>query len=136
MKLHLKQIGKPFHLQATNETGNTVEMDGSPEIGGTNLGTRPMELLVMGLMGCSSIDVLMILGKKKVEIEDYQVSASAEREKVGDAKLFSAIELLFKIKGTGNEAQYRQAIELSLQKYCSVAKTLEKTAKISYKLEM
>jgi len=93
-----------------------------------------MEMLVMGLMGCSSIDVLLILAKKKLTIESYGVKAEAQREKVGEASLFKNIHLDFEIHGNGTLEQYHQAIGLSLEKYCSVAKTLEKTAKITYSL--
>ncbi len=61
MKVTLKRIESPFVLQAENEQGNQILIDASPEIGGTNKGPRPMELLLMGLAGCTSIDVLMIL---------------------------------------------------------------------------
>jgi len=134
MKLKMKRTGEPFLLEAQNQTGNTVLMDASPEIGGTDRGARPMELLVMGLMGCSSIDVLMILGKQKLAVTQFEVTADAEREKEGDVSLFKNIHLNFRIVGNGTEEQYRRAIDLSLTKYCSVAKTLEKTASISYSL--
>ncbi|BDA80881.1 osmotically inducible protein C [Leptospira kobayashii] len=136
MKIKLKRVGTPYVLETENETGNKITIDASPEIGGSNRGPRPMELLIMGLAGCSSIDVIMILQKHKIEIADYSVEVDAEREKVDQVSLFSKIHMKFKVKGAFETEQVKRAIDLSLEKYCSVAKTLEKTASITYEFEI
>ncbi|MCW7492584.1 OsmC family protein [Leptospira sp. 2 VSF19] len=136
MHIKLSRIETPYVLEATNESGNSIRIDASPEIGGKNSGPRPMELLIMGLAGCSSIDVLMILTKHRIEVLDYSVDVDAEREKVEEANLFKNIYMKFKVKGGFKEEQVKRAIDLSLEKYCSVAKTLEKTAKITYEFEL
>ncbi|TGM77751.1 OsmC family peroxiredoxin [Leptospira mtsangambouensis] len=136
MNIKLSRIESPYVLEATNESGNSIRIDASPEIGGKNSGPRPMELLIMGLAGCSSIDVLMILNKHRIEVKDYSVEVDAEREKVEETNLFKNIHLKFKVKGDFKEEQVKRAIDLSLEKYCSVAKTLEKTAKITYEFEL
>ncbi|PJZ83219.1 OsmC family protein [Leptospira harrisiae] len=136
MNIKLSRIESPYVLEATNESGNSIRIDASPEIGGKNSGPRPMELLIMGLASCSSIDVLMILAKHRIEVKDYSVEVDAEREKVEEANLFKNIHLKFKVKGDFNEDQVKRAVDLSLEKYCSVAKTLEKTAKITYEFEL
>lgn len=136
MNIKLSRIESPYVLEATNESGNSIRIDASPEIGGKNSGPRPMELLIMGLASCSSIDVLMILSKHRIEVKDYSVEVDAEREKVEEANLFKNIHLKFKVKGDFIEEQVKRAIDLSLEKYCSVAKTLEKTAKITYEFEL
>ncbi|MCT8335522.1 OsmC family protein [Leptospira sp. 85282-16] len=136
MHIKLSRIESPYVLEATNESGNSILIDASPEIGGKNSGPRPMELLIMGLAGCSSIDVLMILNKHRIEVKDYSVEVDADREKVEEANLFKNIHLKFKVKGDFKEEQVKRAIDLSLEKYCSVAKTLEKTAKITYEFEL
>ncbi|TGN14669.1 OsmC family protein [Leptospira ilyithenensis] len=136
MKIKLKRVGTPYVLETENETGNKITIDASPEIGGSNSGPRPMELLIMGLAGCSSIDVIMILQKHKIEIADYFVEVDAEREKVDQANLFKNIHMKFKVKGVFETEQVKRAIDLSLEKYCSVAKTLEKTANITYEFEI
>ncbi|MDF3819653.1 OsmC family protein [Leptospira sp. 96542] len=136
MKIKLKRKLPPFQLEAENESGNSITIDASPEIGGTNAGPRPMELLIMGLAGCSSIDVIMILQKQKIEILDYSVEIDADREKVDAANLFKNIHLKFQLKGNCTEEQVERAISLSLEKYCSVAKTLEKTASITYEFKL
>ncbi|TGK83177.1 OsmC family peroxiredoxin [Leptospira noumeaensis] len=136
MNIKLSRIESPYVLEATNESGNSIRIDASPEIGGKNSGPRPMELLIMGLAGCSSIDVLMILAKHRIEVKDYSVEVDADREKVEEANLFKNIHLKFKVAGDFKEEQVKRAIDLSLEKYCSVAKTLEKTAKITYEFEL
>ncbi len=136
MKIKLKRVKEPYVLESENETGNRITMDASPEIGGQNSGPRPMEMLIMGLAGCSSIDVLMILEKQKVKVIDYSVEVDADREKVDHANLFKKIHMRFKLQGNVLNDQLKRAIDLSLEKYCSVAKTLEKTATITYEFEV
>lgn len=136
MNIKLNRIESPYVLEARNESGNSIRIDASPEIGGKNSGPRPMELLIMGLAGCSSIDVLMILNKHRIEVKDYSVEVDADREKVEEANLFKSIHMKFKVKGDFKEEQVKRAIDLSLEKYCSVAKTLEKTATITYEFEL
>lgn len=132
MEITLKRIGTPFHFEAKNGSGNSVHLDAAEEIGGTGHGARPMELFIMGLGGCTGIDVVMILEKQKQEITDFDMKIDADRKKEGDYSLFSNIHIEYLIKGTIDEDKLVRAIELSLQKYCSAAKTLEKTAKITY----
>lgn len=132
MNIELKRISEPFLFQATNATGNSIHIDASPQIGGTDKGVRPMELLLMGLAGCVSIDVINILRKQRFSVSDYSVSVNGERETGKDANLFTDILVHFVVRGDVEEEKLIRAIELSLDKYCSVAKTLEKTAKIRY----
>lgn len=137
MKITLKRVEEPFVLQAQNESGNVVNIDASPDIGGKGTGARPMELLLMSLAGCSGIDVLSILKKQRQTVHEFEVEVDGERETGKLANLFVAIHIHYKCKGEISEDKLKHAIELSLDKYCSVAKTLEKTAKItySYKIE-
>jgi len=133
LKVELKRINEPYHFEATNQTGNSIHIDASPQIGGTDKGVRPMELLLMGLAGCASIDVINIFRKQRFTIHDFKVTVDGERETGKDANLFTDIVVNFSVKGDIEEEKLVRAIELSLDKYCSVSKTLEKTAKISYK---
>lgn len=132
MKIILKRLEEPFVLQAVNESGNTVNIDASPDIGGKGTGARPMELLLMSLAGCSGIDVLSILKKQRQQVTNFEVEVNGERETGKLANLFVKIHIHYKCKGEVVEEKLKHAIELSLEKYCSVAKTLEKTAKITY----
>lgn len=130
MNIKIQRLGEGFHLEARNEEGNTVLMDSSPETGGQGKGMRPMQLLLSALGGCSAIDVINILKKQKQDISAFEIEVTGEREKTEDHSLFKNIELHFKIKGTVDAIKAERAVKLALDKYCSVAKTLEPTARI------
>jgi putative redox protein len=121
-------------MEAKNEEGNTLFMDGPPSVGGHNKAMRPTQLLLSSLGGCSMIDVIMILKKQKQEIESIEVEVESERVPVEEYSLFKEILLHFKIKGKVDRDKVERAVNLSLDKYCSVSKTLEPTAKITYKI--
>lgn len=132
MKITLKRINEDVHLKAKNEKGNEVLIDGSPDVGGKDLGVRPMELLLVAIGSCASMDLLHILKKQKQIVEDYDVIVNGEREKQGDVSLFKNIHMEFILKGKLDEEKVKHALLLAVEKYCSVSKTLEHTAKISY----
>ena len=134
MKINIKRIDDDFNMEATNEEGNSLLMDGSPDIGGHGKGMRPMQMLPCAVGGCSAIDVILILKKQKQIIESFEIEVEGEREKIEDYSLFRDICLHFKIKGKVDLAKADRAIKLSIEKYCSVSKTLEPTAKITYKV--
>ena len=131
MQIKLQQDGNSFHFVAQNEQSNDVHIDASPAIGGKNMGARPMELLIMGLGGCSAIDVISILKKQKIEVEGMRIEIDAEREPDAIPSLFQTIHVVFIFKRGIDVAKVERAVALSMDKYCSVAKTLEKTAKIT-----
>ena len=134
MKINVKRLNDNFHLEASNEDGNSIQMDSSPDIGGEGKGMRPRQLLLAALGGCSAIDVILILKKQKQEITDFDVEVEGESEKVEDYSLFRDICLHFKIKGKVDLDKAERAAKLSIEKYCSVSKTLEPTAKITFKV--
>jgi len=136
MLIKLDRRNDAYHFEASNEQGNQVNIDASPAIGGQNLGARPMELLLMGLGGCSAIDVLSILKKQRVEVADFKIEINGEREPEAVPSLFKDIHIKFIVKGPVDTSKVEKAIVLSLDKYCSVAKTLEKTAKITWSLDV
>ncbi len=136
MQVTLKRINDAFHLEAANESGNTVNIDASPATGGQGMGARPMELLLMGLGGCSAIDVLSILKKARQPVDDLQVTVNAEREQGTEPALFKTIHAHYVITGDVAHERAQQAVDLSLQKYCSVARVLEKSATITWSFEI
>ena len=136
MKIHLKRVNKAVHLEAVNEAGNKVQIDGAPKIGGAEQGARPMELIIMGLGGCSSMDVLNILYKQKQEVVDYEVNIEADREEDAVPSLFTNIHVEFVLKGNIDQKKADRAAKLSMEKYCSVTKILEKTAKITHSVKI
>ncbi|MEO6904139.1 MAG: OsmC family protein [Bacteroidia bacterium] len=137
MRIELKRLDKDFHFEAKSETGNNAFMDVSVDIGGHNKGVRPMQMLIMGLGGCSAIDIVMILKKQKQQIDDFEISIDALRDDGKDFSLWKKIEIHFKLTGKIEKDKAERAIQLSLSKYCSVSKTLEIAgATILYKLSV
>ncbi|MEE8222601.1 MAG: OsmC family protein [Nitrosomonadaceae bacterium] len=118
------------------ESGHTVLMDGAPEVGGRNLGLRPMELVLMGTGGCTASDVVMILKKSRQDISDCIVEIEAERA-TKDPKVFSRIHYHFILTGNNlKPQQVDRAINLSAEKYCSASIMLGKTAEITHDFEI
>jgi len=116
---------------AESGSGHSVVMDGSPEHGGRNLGARPMEMLLMGLGGCSAFDVILMLQKSRQSVTDCEIELGAERADAIPA-VFTAINMHFKVYGHDlSEKQVARAVSLSAEKYCSASAMLEKTAKIT-----
>jgi putative redox protein len=134
MKINIKRLNSNYHLLATNEDGNEVHMDSSPDIGGEGNGIRPMQMLLAAVGGCSSIDVILILKKQKQEIENFEVEVEGDKVKVEDHSVFKNIVLHFKIDGNVDRDKAERAIQLSMEKYCSVSKILQPTANITHKL--
>ncbi len=136
MKINIKRLDDDFEMEASNEEGSTLKMDGSAEIGGHGKGMRPMQLLLAAVGGCSSIDVVLMLKKQKQVIDSFEVEVEGHTEKVEDHKLFRDICLHFKITGKVDHDKAERAVKLSIDKYCSVSKTLEPTATITYKISV
>lgn len=117
-------------------SGHSVVMDGPPESGGRNLGVRPMEMLLLGLGGCSSFDVVSMLKKSRQAISDCEVEISATRADT-EPKVFTNIHLHFIVEGNNlSETKVSRAIDLSAEKYCSASIMLGKTASISHDYEI
>ena len=132
----VKWSGSGMAFDAIASSGHEVRMDAAPEVGGGNTGPRPMEMLLMGLGGCSGIDVVMMLQKQKQDIKDVQVEIEAERAE-DIPKVFTKIHLHFKVMGTDlNPKKVERAVGLSAEKYCSVSKMLEKSAQMSHDFEI
>jgi putative redox protein len=136
MRIILQRVNHACHMVAENEDGNTIHIDGAHDAGGQNLGFRPMQLVAAAAAGCSSIDIITILSKQRQEIRDLQVEVNAERVAGKFPSLFSTIHLHYVLSGNLNRTKVNRAIELSLEKYCSVVKILEKTAEISHSFEI
>jgi putative redox protein len=136
MKVNIERVNDAVQLKATNDEGNFIMMDGSPEIGGTGNGARPMQVLLMSLGGCSSMDVLSILKKMRENVEDYKVEINGERREGEVPAVFTKIHVHYILKGKLNENNVNKAINLSMEKYCSVTKMLEPTVEITHSFEI
>lgn len=135
MKARVKLIeGVSFVGQS--ESGHSVVMDGAPESGGNNLGVRPMEMLLLGLGGCSSFDVVYILRKSRQVVTDCVADLTAERAG-SDPKVFTRIHVHFTVTGKGlDPKRVEQAVTLSAEKYCSASIMLGKTAVMTHDFEI
>ncbi len=133
MHIELTRVGAPFHFRAVNQQGKTVDMDASPAIGGTDQGFRPMETVLAALGGCSAIDIVELLRKQRQDLADIRISIEAERATDQVPAVFTKIHLHYTLQGQDLAAdKVQRAVDLSVQKLCSVAKMLEKTAVITY----
>jgi putative redox protein len=134
-KIELSRVSGDFGFEASDENGHVVKMDSSAESGGENFGVRPMQMLLMGLGGCSAIDVIHILKKQRQEVKDYKMIINGDREGGKEPSLWKNITLEFHIFGNVDEDKAQKAVELSIDKYCSVSATLEKAgAEIKYQV--
>ena len=135
MKARIKWVEGVSFLGET-ESNHAILMDGSPEAGGRNLGARPMELVLLGLGGCASFDVVLILKKQRQEITDCVTEITADRADT-DPKVFTRIHLHFIVTGKNlKPEQVERAIKLSAEKYCSASIMIGKTAEITHDFEI
>ncbi|HBO6381986.1 TPA: OsmC family protein [Pseudomonas aeruginosa] len=120
MKARIQWAGEAMFLGESG-SGHVVVMDGPPDHGGRNLGVRPMEMVLIGLGGCTNFDVVSILKKARQPVESCEAFLEAERADE-EPKVFTKIHVDFVVKGRGlKEAQVKRAVELSAEKYCSAS---------------
>ena len=136
IKIEINRLNDGFHMEALNEQGNSIHIDASPDIGGGNNGMRPMQLLLAAMGGCSSIDIINILKKQRQDLKDIKITVTGEREKDAVPSLYTEVHAHFKLYGNLDPDKVEKAVALSVDKYCSVAKTLEKTAKVTHSFEI
>ena len=136
MEVVLNRLDQDFHFEAKGSSPIPVHIDAAEGIGGHNAGARPMELLLMGLGGCTAIDVILILKKQRQIVEDFQIRVSGDREKIeGTEKTpFRQINIQFELKGQIDGAKALKAIQMSMDKYCSATAQLEPSSTINHTL--
>jgi len=135
MKSRVKWLDNMTFVGESN-SGHAVVMDGPPEFGGRNLGVRPMEMLILGLGGCTAFDVVMILKKTRQKITDCEVELEYERAD-SEPKIFTKIHVHFIVTGRNlDHRKVEKAVELSADKYCSASIILGKTAVITHDFEI
>lgn len=131
MKAKIKWLdGRAF--VGESGSGHAVVMDGAPDSGGRNIGIRPMEMLLIGMGGCTAFDVIQILEKAREKVTSCEIELEAER--AGEIpKVFTKVRLIYHLKGYGlKPAVVERAINLSAEKYCSASVMIGKTAKIEH----
>lgn len=124
-----------MRFDAVPESGHTIIMDAEKEHDGTDMGPRPMELLLVGLGGCTGMDVVAILKKMRKQIVNFRLNITAERAKE-HPKVYTNINLEYILEGNMEEKDVERAIELSQHKFCSASAMLGKTAKITYSYKL
>lgn len=135
MKARIKWVEQATFIGEAG-SGHAVVMDGAPEFGGRDLGPRPMEMLLLGLGGCTAFDVVSILKKARQNIDDCVAEVSAERA-TEHPKVFTKIHVHFTISGRDlKESQVQRAVQLSAEKYCSASLMLGKVAEVTHDYEI
>jgi len=117
-------------------SGHAMVMDGAPDSGGRNLGVRPMEMLLLGLGGCTAFDVVMILKRGREPVTGCVVDMDADRAE-SEPKVFTRIAMKYRVSGRGlDPKKVERAVNLSAEKYCSATAIIAKTAQISHEIEI
>ena len=125
--IEVKRTGGDFGFEASDANGHVVRLDTSDETGGMNFGVRPMQTLLMGLGGCSGIDIVSILKKQRLTIEAFSMKIQGEREKGKEPSLWESVHIDFELTGNIEPEKAERACALSINKYCSVAETLRRS---------
>jgi putative redox protein len=136
MQIELVRVDDAFHFEAVGKSGVAQHIDAATDIGGHNAGARPMEMLLMGLAGCTAIDVILILNKQKQTIEDFRLKVDGLREKGATPAPFKKIHITYLLKGELNADKVKRAIDLSMDKYCSATAQFRPTTDITYSFEL
>jgi len=135
MKARIKWVEKATFLGESG-SGHSVVMDGPPESGGRDIGIRPMEMLLIGMGGCTAFDVVMILQRARQAVTDCVVEVSAERSDEVP-RVFTSIHVHFVVSGNDlSDKQVARAVQLSAEKYCSASIMLGKAADITHDYEI
>lgn len=125
INIELTRVHGDFGFEARDANGHTVRLDSSPESGGENFGVRPMQILLMGLGGCSGIDIVSILKKQRQQVDGFNMFIEGEREHGKEPSLWETVNIVFELTGNIDIEKAKRACELSMDKYCSVASTLK-----------
>jgi len=132
MEINLVRKSGKFNFEAQNSGGFTVDLDAKAEIGGEGKGFRPMEMLLIGLGGCSGIDVVNVLTKQKEPLDDVKISIRATRKDQEMPPIFDVINIHFDLYGALSVQKVERALAMTFDKYCSVSNILERSASLNY----
>lgn len=136
MTVRLRRENSAVHFVAENDAGNTVDIDGDEAVGGENAGFRPMQLLLASLAGCASMDLVPILKKQRQRLDDVSVRVDGTRAEGVVPRPFTAIHLHFDLYGEVDVDKAARAVELSVEKYCSVAESLSPEIALTHSYEV
>lgn len=126
MIIEINRVEGDFGFEAKDINNHALRLDTSIETGGTNFGVRPMQSLLMGLGGCSGIDIVSILLKQRLTIKAFSIKINGRRERDKIPSLWESIHIIFELTGNIEQEKAERACDLSINKYCSVAETLRR----------
>ena len=132
MNINLIRKSGKFNFEAKNESGFTVELDAKAAIGGEGKGFRPMEMLLIGLGGCSGIDMVNVLTKQKEPLDDIKIAIIATRKEEEMPPIFDVIDIHFDLFGDLSTQKVERALQMTFDKYCSVSNILGRSATINF----
>jgi putative redox protein len=132
MEINLIRKSGKFNFEAENDNGFTVELDAKPAIGGEGKGFRPMEMLLVGLGGCSGIDVVNVLTKQKEPLSDIKINIKATRKDEEMPPIFDVVDIHFTLFGDLSVQKVERALQMTFDKYCSVSNILGRSATINF----
>ncbi len=132
MNINLVRKSGKFNFEAENENGFTVELDAKAAIGGEGKGFRPMEMLLVGLGGCSGIDMVNVLTKQKEPLDDIKIAINATRKEEEMPPIFDVIDIRFDLFGDLSIQKVERALAMTFDKYCSVSNILGRSATINF----
>ena len=125
--IQVNRVEGEFGFEARDANGHTARLDTSTETGGTNFGARPMQMVLMALGGCSGIDIISILKKQRITVENFSMIITGKREKDKVPSLWETVHVIFEFSGNIDADKATRACALSIDKYCSVAETLRRS---------
>lgn len=136
MEINLARKNKKFHFEAENAEGQVVGIDANPAIGGEGKGFRPMEMLLVGLGGCSGIDMINVLTKQKEPLDDVKIKITATRRDNEVPAIFEMINIHFDLFGELSIPKVERALDLTFEKYCSVSNIIGRSAEIRFSYQI
>lgn len=136
MKITLRRVNDAVRFEATNERGHAVLVEGGQNAGGEALAPSPTEYLMISQASCTAVDIVELLKKMRQPLEHLEIEAIGRRAEDQVPKIFTGIHLHYKVYGDVKEAKVEKAIQLSIEKYCTVSKMIDHITKITYSFEV
>jgi len=134
LNISLDRVNQAVHFKIANASGAKIDVDGSPEIGGENLGLRPMELVLASIATCGAFELVEILKKQRQDLQNLHISVNGTRPEGKAARPFSKIHMTFTITGRVKKHKAERALDLAFDKYCSVKASLHPDIEVSYEV--
>lgn len=135
MKARVKWLEKRT-MVGESGSGHAIVMDGAPQSGGSDLGIRPMEMMLLGMGGCTMFDVVMILERGREKVTDCEIELEAERADT-DPKVFTQVKMIYTFRGHDlNRDKVERAVKLSAEKYCSASKMIQMSAEVTHEIRI